>query len=205
MIQNPPVIAALTGSIGSGKSLAALYFQDAGAHVVDADLLAREAVAVGTTTLQEIVHSFGDILLPDGALDRKKLGKIVFADPLLRKKLESIVHPEVRRLFLARLHTFQNAPDSPLFLYVVPLLFESTNRHPEIQKIITVSAPDALCVQRIMARDGSTEEFAKQKLASQLSSHEKESRADFVIRNDTTKESLEQRVKQVYATITGKV
>lgn len=198
------LLAALTGSMGSGKSTAARYFKEAGAEIIDADTLARQAVELGSSALSQITQTFGsDYLLPDGSLDRKRLGTLVFNNKESRLKLEAIVHPEVRKLFLQQKEAFElkRSPAQRLLLYVIPLYYESSYRHPEIKKVIVVSAPFELCVARIVARDGCDRDVAVQKLQTQIPIEEKEAQADFVLNNSGTTEQLKESVYALYKTI----
>lgn len=203
MSETRRIIAALTGSIGSGKSSAARRFEELGATVVDADVLARLAVAPGTSALESIRRTFGDeVLTAAGELDRKRLGTVVFGDRNKLKTLESIVHPEVRRLFDQELRSFLGNSASPVFIYVVPLLFEA-GRHPAIERVITVTSPRDEAIRRIMERDGCDRALAEKKFDSQLPPEEKERRSDFVIRNDSTLEHLRNEVDRVYDSLRG--
>lgn len=192
-----PIVVAVTGTIGSGKSAAARLLAKSGAAIIDADLLAREAVAPGSNALAEIVAHFGQgFLQADGTLNRKELASLVFADEQARAKLESIVHPEVRRLFLARLAEQKDvvergAAPSPLILYIVPLLFESKLPREGFDAVAVVAAPREVCLQRIIQRDGCTRDAAEKKLNSQIPIDEKIREADFIIRNDGSWEDLE--------------
>ena len=196
-------VYGLTGMIGSGKSAAADFFRELGAYIIDADVLAREAVAPGTQVLADIVAHFGaEILSSDGSLDRRRLGRIVFADARKLKALEAIIHPEVRRLFAAKLEALRQAPPAGLraVLYVVPLLFE-TNDPPrrELERSILVAAPKEECVRRAAARSpGLSREEAERRYAAQMPETEKRKRADFVIENDGSLEDLRARVKEMY-------
>ena len=173
-------------------------FSDWGAAIVDADDLAREVVAPGTTGLAEIVKSFGpEVLRPDGALDRKRLGTIVFSDPLQRRALEAVVHPLVRAAWLARLDALKTGTAS-LIVYVVPLLFESKFVFPEIEQIVLVTAPEAARIARITARDSISEDQARARIAAQLPDDEKRRGSHFVIENDGSLEHLEHRAKKVF-------
>lgn len=199
--------AALTGTIGSGKSTAAKIFASLGAVVVDADVLAREVVEPGSEGLKLISQTFGaEFLLPDGSLDRKKMGTLVFSEPDARRKLESIVHPMIRKKFLEQLgdfdHRFSKEP-SKLFLYVVPLFFESNNTYAEIEKIICVSAAPEICISRIMSRDNISKEQAMARLSTQLPIAIKESKSDYVIRNDSSLSALEGQVEQIFKLLTS--
>src|SRR5919201_6621650 len=104
-------VLGLTGGIGSGKSLVARIFQELGAEVIDADQLAREVVEPGEPALAEIVTDFGpDILLPDGRLDRTKLGSVIFADPAARRRLNAITHPRIRDRMRQAVASPENPP-----------------------------------------------------------------------------------------------
>ncbi|MCA9556315.1 MAG: dephospho-CoA kinase, partial [Myxococcales bacterium] len=118
-------VVGLTGGIGSGKSTVAAILRALGAVVIDADVLAREAVAPGSPGLAEVVARFGpDILDPDGALDRRALGRHVFKDAAARADLNAIVHPRVGQLAAERIQAARDA-GAPLVVYDVPLLYES--------------------------------------------------------------------------------
>jgi len=195
---------AVTGSIGSGKSQVASILESLGALIIDADQLAREVVAPGSEALEAVVKEFGpSILSPKATLDRKRLGEMVFADPLKRAKLEGILHPAIRALFEKRLRALEANPANKLRLvfYVVPLLFESKLSYPKFEKIIVVSAPREVCIERIVKRDNSSRELAAKKYAAQISIEEKEKRADIVIKNDCDQATLEERTKALYETL----
>lgn len=200
MLGNPYLMVALTGSIGSGKTAAANLFKALGVEIIDADVLAREVVAPGTPALDAIKGVFGpQIINSDGTLNRGALGHLVFSDGQARSKLEQIVHPRIRDLFITKKSLFEKrALKGAILMYVVPLLFESGNRYPEMQKVIVVSAPRETCLARIMQRDGCSLEQAQRKLDSQMPIEEKEKRADFVIKNDGSLDALEKSVKTVY-------
>lgn len=198
------IIAGLTGSIGSGKTLAAGYFKELGAVIIDADLLAREAVKPGTDALERIKQIFGpSVLFPNGTLNRKVMGEMVFNNPAQRKALEEIVHPRVRSLFKQTLQRVMAAPHdgSVLVIYVVPLLFESNEEYPELEKIIVISAPRELCIKRIMERDGTNLQLSQAKYSSQLPIEQKEALADYVIVNDGDMDSLKESVNTLYGRI----
>lgn len=170
---------ALTGGIATGKSYVARRMRAAGVPLIDADVLAREAVAPGTPGLQAIVERFGaGVLAPEGALDRTRLAGIVFADPLARQALEAIVHPAVRAA-IDRFFTSLPAA-TPFAVADIPLLFE-TNRAGEYDIVVVAACPPEMQVARVMARDGVSREAALQRLAAQLPIAEKVSRADYVI------------------------
>lgn len=201
--QHKLYIAALTGSIGSGKSQAAEFFEALGASVVDADILARKVVEPGSPALEEIAATFGPtVISPGGTLDRKALGQIVFSDSELRLRLEDILHPRIRERYLQELEKLSlTSPPPTLVVYVVPLLFESRYEYPEVNAIVVVSAPRETCVTRIMSRDQCSRELAEKKYDSQIPIEEKVRRADYVIPNDSTIDALREHVRQTFAAL----
>lgn len=170
---------ALTGGIATGKSYVARRMRAAGVPVVDADVLAREAVAPGTPGLKAIAERFGDgVLGHDGPLDRARLASIVFSDPGARQALEAIVHPAVRA---AIDRFYESLPrNTPFAVADIPLLFE-TNRGEAFDIIVVAACPPEMQVARVVARDGVSREEALQRLAAQLPIAEKVGRADYVI------------------------
>jgi dephospho-CoA kinase len=182
-------VFGLTGGIGSGKSTVAQLLRERGVPVVDADELAREAVAPGSAGLAEVLAAFGPELLgSDGALDRKRLGAVVFADETARKRLNSITHPLVRRLSQERFAAL-DAQGQALAAYDVPLLFE-VGLDAVLKPVVLVAATEATQVARVTARDGSTEADARARIAAQLPLAEKRQRADHVLENDGTRAEL---------------
>jgi dephospho-CoA kinase len=175
-------IVGLTGGIATGKSTFAAELRARGAPVLDADALARAAVAPGTPALAEIVRVFGPSALgPDGALDRKGVAAIVFSDPAARRRLEAITHPAVRRAMFeesARLA----AAGHDLVFYDVPLLYE-VGLDRELDAVVVVHAPRAVQRARLVLRDGLSDADADARLAAQLDVEEKAARADVVIEN----------------------
>jgi dephospho-CoA kinase len=185
----------LTGGIGTGKSYVVRRLREAGVPVVDADVLARDAVARGTPGLDAIVARFGrDVLTPDGDLDRARLGALVFRDVDARRDLEQIVHPVVRR----GIATFfeSRPPDTLLAVADIPLLYE-TRRERQFDKVLVVACAPALQIERVMARDALSREDAERRLAAQLPIEEKVRRADYVIRTDGTHAETDAQVAQL--------
>lgn len=178
----------------------ASFFESWGAAVVDADQLARQVVTPDSDGLAEIQKAFPTehLILADGSLNRSKLASLIFANQAHRRLVESILHPRIRQLWcqrLAELH--KTAP--PLIVYVVPLYFESSQKMPEIEKVILVTAPDDLKVSRIMARDGFSREAAELRLKAQLPDSEKIGRSDYIIHNFSTVDQVRDRAHQVFA------
>jgi dephospho-CoA kinase len=171
----------LTGSIAVGKSFVLETFRELGCHVLDADITAREVVRPGTPGLEAIVRSFGEeILLPDGSLDRKMLGSIVFADSDKRQLLNSIVHP----LVIERQDEWLRARkrDDPTGIAVVDaaLMIESGG-YLRLDKLVVVWCRAEIQLERLMLRDSLSAEEAARRIAAQMPQDEKKSYADFLI------------------------
>ena len=197
-----PVIIGLTGGIGSGKSSVAKLFEKWGATIVDADVIAREIVAPGSQTSQDIQDTFQDdeILLQDGSLNRAKLASIIFNNSEKRAQLEAIMHPAIRQTWLQRLPDLK-ASSPCMIVYVAPLLFESNQPLPELQSIVLVTAPENVRTQRITQRDNIPKDAAMQRMASQLSDEIKVKRSNYIIANDGTFQTLARRSKKVFEEI----
>jgi dephospho-CoA kinase len=174
---------ALTGGIATGKSYCTAAFGHMGVAVIDADVLAREAVAPGTRGLDAVASRFGPaVIAADGSLDRPALGRIVFSDAKARRDLEAIVHPEVYRRIR---DWFANlSARTRLALADIPLLFETGQQHDFDTVIVCACAP-AEQLRRLVGRDGLSEADARARIAAQLPIHEKAARADYVIFAET--------------------
>ena len=183
----------LTGGIGSGKSEVARIFEDLGALVIDADVLAREAVAPQSDGLMAIAREWPQVVR-NGALDRAALAEIVFADPDARDRLNSIVHPFVRRLADERAKL---ASARQLVVDVVPLLFE-TGYNEMVEYSVVVVAPDEERIARVVTRDNTTEEAVRARMGAQIDPAEARLRADYIIENDGNLNHLRERVQAVY-------
>ncbi len=198
-------LIALTGGIASGKSLVADRLRELGAVVIDADVLAREAVAPGTPGLERILAEFGASLrLPDGSLDRPALGALVFGDPARLAALNAIVHPEVVRLSRAAIEAAAAADPDAVIVYDIPLLVE-TGRHREepFDRIITVAADEATRVRRMVEHRGLDEAAALARIAAQASEAERQTIATDVIDNDGTIEATLAQVDSLWADLTA--
>jgi dephospho-CoA kinase len=186
-------VVALTGGIGAGKSTVAQYFSELGAVVVDADHLARIAIERGSKGFDEVVATFGQEIISNGDIDRKALAAIIFNDPELKRKLESIIHPRVQQLFAQAVA--QSDPGVPL-IYEIPLLVE-TNAAEKFDYVITVEADEELRISRLLAR-GMFISDIKARLANQAPSSARTEIADVVITNDGDDDQLLRQVENLW-------
>ncbi len=173
------MIVGLTGGIASGKTLVAECFAARGVTVLDTDVIARDVVAPGSPGLGEIRDAFGDgVLAQDGALDRGRLRKQVFADPAARRRLEAITHPLIRRELECR----AAAAGGAYQIHVIPLLVEA-GLQDQVDRVLLVDCPETLQISRLRARDGETEASARRILAVQASREDRRSVADDILLN----------------------
>ena len=194
------LLVGLTGNIGSGKSTVAQMFSERGATIIDADVLARRAVELGTTAYAKIVARWGSsILAPDGHLDRAALRRVVFADHAQLEELNQIVHPEVERL-RARLIEQAKRRGDRVVVCDIPLLFE---RHmtDRFDRIVLVDANRVIRLERLVKERGLRETEAMDMIAAQMPAELKRARADFIIENDGTFAQLERRVHDVWTAL----
>lgn len=187
---------ALTGGIATGKSHVRTRFDSLGIPTVDADMLARDAVAPGTAGLAAVVRRFGaDVCEADGTLNRRKVGAIVFHDPAARRDLEQIVHPYVREM-IERWFASLDPRDVPFAVADIPLLFES-QRERDFDTVIVTACEPASQLRRLMVRDRLTEAEAQQRIAAQWPLDKKVANADYVIRTDGTFDDTNRQVDAV--------
>jgi dephospho-CoA kinase len=172
-------IFGLTGGIGMGKSAAEQWLRQRGVPVVDTDLLARKIVEPGSPALQEIQRAFGkDLLGPDGCLRREKLARMVFSDPIARRKLESITHPRIGELWMSQVEAWRTE-GRPLAVVVIPLLFES-GAGKGLDATVCVACSSATQRQRLLER-GWKEDKIEQRNAAQWPIEKKMIEASFVV------------------------
>ncbi len=180
-------LIGLTGGIAAGKSAVAARWVELGAVEIDADVLAREAVALGTDGLREVTAEFGtDVLLPDGSLDRAALAAVVFSDAQKREQLEAIVHPRVRQLAEERLNQQKS---NAIVVYTVPLLVEADVSLP-FDKVVTVEAPERVRIDRLIETRGLSEEQAVARIKNQASPAERANRADAILNSNQSLQLL---------------
>lgn len=190
------LVIGLTGGIASGKSTVANMLIDKGITVIDADIIAKQAVERGMPAYRQIIDEFGeDILLENGDIDRRRLGALVFTNEQKRLALNSIVHPAVREEMLKRRD--ESIANQETFVVLdIPLLFES-KLESLVDKIIVVSVTKELQLERLIKRNQLTEEEALSRIRSQMPLEEKVSRADNVIDNSGTLEETKQRLEEI--------
>jgi dephospho-CoA kinase len=177
------IIAGLTGGIASGKSTVSGFFADAGARIIDADEIARAVVRRGSPAYNEIIDFFGDsILLPDGEIDRKRLGDIIFNDPGKKARLDAIVHPRVYKRSQALIAQIAARTPEAVVILDIPLLLEA-GMETGLQEVIVVYVPESLQLKRLMNRDGLDRQAAMARIHSQIPIEEKRGRASIVIDN----------------------
>lgn len=188
----------LTGSIAVGKSHVAAIFAELGCHVLDADVTAREVVAVGSEGLQIIVEAFGtEVLNSDGALDRNKLGAIVFENEVKRKLLNSILHPIIISKYDEQMKIWESKDPKGIGIVDAALMIESGS-YKRFDKLVVVYCQPDVQLSRLMNRNNLTQEEALRRINSQMSQEEKKSYADFLIDTSGSFEETGKRVEEVY-------
>ena len=186
-------VVGLTGGVASGKSEVGRRFEALGIFVADADQAARDAVAIGSDGLADVVDMFGEgVLAADGSLDRPAMRRRVFADPDARKRLEGIIHPHVREL----LHAACAQAATPYAIAAVPLLTEGGGRkaYPWLQRILVVDVPESVQLQRLLRRDGIDELLARRMIDVQATRRQRLASADDVLVNEGALYALGEKV-----------
>lgn len=184
----------LTGGIGSGKSTVTEYLRSKDYVVIDADVLAKTVVEPGEKAYFDIVAEFGEsVLNSDRSINRKQLADVIFQDEVQRKKLNEIVHPEVRRLMMELLHEFSF--HNTLIFADIPLLIES-NLMSGFDEVWLVYAPEDICLERIMKRDGISSEAALLRIRAQMPIGEKMAVSDLILYNTADAEFLYKQIDE---------
>ena len=194
----PFLLVGLTGGIATGKSTVDAVLRELGAVIIDADVVAREVVEPGEPALAEIAAEFGPgVLGPDGRLDRKALGAIVFADPERRRRLEAMTHPRMRERLQRRLDQLTAEGFRGLVFYDAAVLIESGSHHA-MDRIVVVITDEPTQIARLMARDGIGRDEALRKIRSQIPLAEKAKLADHVIDNSGAPATTAADVRRVF-------
>lgn len=198
------LVLGVTGGIACGKSLVTSQLIACGAVAIDADQLAREVVSPGTPGLRRLVERFGaEILSPEGGLDRVAMADRIFADATARADLNRMLHPAIAELAVSRLATLRAEGKAPLIVYEAALLFE-VGAETRVDKVVVVSLPETLQVQRLMLRDGLDAAAARARIAAQMPLAEKVARGDFVIDNSGSVAATGRQVATLFTQLTGK-
>jgi dephospho-CoA kinase len=195
------LLVGLTGGIATGKSMVSALLRQLGCEIIDADLLAREVVEPGRPAWTTIVAEFGqDVVTGDGALDRKKLGAIVFANPERRRRLEAITHPAIRERFQARLDELAERGFTGIVVFDAAVMIESGN-YKNMDRLVVVVTDEPTQMARLRGRDGTDDTEGRRKIASQMPLAEKAKLADYVIDNSGDRQATAEQVRRVFAAL----
>ena len=191
----PRLRIGLTGGIASGKSTVTQRFAELGVPVIDADVSARNVVERGKPGLEQVVRRFGPgVLDAHGNLDRPALRALIFNDSGSRQALDAILHPLIR----ADMEQQAAAATGPYLVMAIPLLVEGGRAHDRVDRVLVVDVDEALQLQRVQARDGSSAQQALAILASQASRETRLAAADDVLRNSGSVAELRQAVDRLH-------
>lgn len=195
------LLLGVTGGIASGKTTVANMLRELGAPIIDFDLIARLVVEPGKPAWKEIVEYFGkQVLKKDNSLDRKKVSKIVFRDMEKRKKLEGFTHPRIHEEFVKQVDEIAKKDPNAIIQVAIPLLIE-LNLQYMFHKTLVVYIPQEKQIERLIERDGISEDEAKNILKAQLPIDEKVGYADFVINNEKSLEETKRQVEDLWQTL----
>jgi len=190
------LVVALTGGIGSGKSTVSEFFARLGALVIDADQLARMVIERGTDGFADVLLRFGEEIILNGDIDRKKLAEIVFSDEKARKDLEAIIHPRVQAIFA---DAVADLDQDDILIYEIPLLVE-TDAAEKFDFVITVESDIELRKSRLLKKGFYISQIEK-RIASQATEAAREAIADAVIRNDGDEDALLRKVENLWESV----
>lgn len=194
-----PLAVGLTGNIGSGKSTAAGIFSELGVPAFDTDKIGHELLESDPGVRKQIARAFGNGVVEDGQVDRRRLGEVVFGDPAKRRRLESILHPAIMAAARNRILEYK---DRPYAILEVPLLYEA-KLAGEFDYVILVKADEANAVARASVKLGIGRDEVMKRLAAQIPQSEKEKLADFVISNNGTQADLREKVRLLHSVISS--
>lgn len=186
----------LTGGIGSGKTTVANLFADLGASLVDTDLLAHQLTSPGGIAIPDIIRQFGqDFIQQDGAMDRAKMREQVFGHPEEKARLEAILHPLIR----SETEKAARAATGSYIIFVVPLLVESGSWKSRVSRVLVVDCPEQTQIQRVMSRNGLSEQQVRAIMAAQVSRETRLQAADDVITNEGDISQISAQVRDLHA------
>lgn len=195
------IVVGLTGGVATGKSTVAKMFRACGAHVIDADLLARQVVKPGKPAWRDIVAVFGrDVLRPDRSLDRAALARIVFRHPAKLRRLSRIIHPRVAREQARLMRAIAMKHPHAVVIYDAPVLIEA-GAHKRMDKLIVVTADRATQIDRLARRNGLPRADALRRIRAQMSLAKKARLADHLLDGTTSPALLRQAVRRLYRTL----
>lgn len=198
-------VIGLTGGIATGKSTVSEILEKAGAVIIDADRIAREAVKKGRPAYREIVEHFGEtVLLPDGEINRSVLGDIIFHAPHKKQMLNKIVHPYVKKETRRQLQSIQHTQPDSIVILDIPLLIEA-DMDKDLEEVIVVYVPEHIQIKRLMKRDSLPSADARARIRSQMPIDEKKNRATIVIDNSGTREDTRKLTLEIYQTLKNSV
>jgi dephospho-CoA kinase len=188
-------IVGLTGGVGSGKSTVAALFSEKGVVLVDTDVIAHELTGPDGAAMSALVAEFGAAVVnQQGALDRAAMRQLVFANPVARTRLEGILHPLIRQISFERCQ----AAESPYVILAVPLLVESGAFRQRCDRIVAVDCPEALQIERVMARNALSADEVKAIMAAQATRAQRLAVADDVVLNDAGLDALDEQVSALH-------
>lgn len=195
-------VIGLTGGVGTGKSTVAEMLRELGATVIDADEAAHAAYAPGTAGFDAVVAEFGPDFVRNGAIDRQKLGALVFNDPDARARLNALVHPLVRDWMAARTVEAAERGDE-IVIQDVPLLYEN-GLEPLFSSVLLVYASEDTQLERLVRSRGVPPDRARAMIAAQMPIEDKRRRAHHVVDNSGTMEQTRAQVEEIWAQMTGR-
>ena len=193
------LLVGLTGGIASGKSLVARVFKNLGAHLIDADRIVHDLLEPDQEAGREVLDFFGkELLLPDGRINRRKLGEIVFKDAEKRAWLNKCLHPRVFEAYQAQVRQARSRSPRAVVVLDAALLIE-TGYHRKMDRVVVVYAEPEQQLERLICRDRFTKDEALARIGSQMPLAEKRGYADYVIDNSGMRDRTEQQAREVYA------
>jgi dephospho-CoA kinase len=190
-----PLVIGLTGGIGSGKSAAAAEFARLGATVVDTDAIAHELTGAGGAAISGVRRVFGDPYIDaGGAMDRRKMRELVFADPDAKQRLQALLHPLIREESQRRIA----AATGPYVVHVVPLLIESPDYRTRVDRVLVIDCPDELRLARVQTRNGLAAEEVRRIFAAQATRAERSAAADDLVDNGGSVAELHAQIRALH-------